>query len=60
MRLAHEMGFRGVSAWVLGQEDPAFWDSLNAWTVRHPRKPLREGTLDERSRRAVRELAERK
>jgi spore germination protein YaaH len=57
MRLAHEMGFRGVSAWVLGQEDPAFWDSLENWAVRHPRKRLREGTFDERSRRAARELA---
>jgi spore germination protein YaaH len=60
MRLAHEMGFRGVSAWVLGQEDPAFWDSLDNWTVRHPRKPLREGTLDQRSRRAAREMAGRR
>jgi spore germination protein YaaH len=59
MRLAHEQGFRGVSAWVLGQEDPAFWDSLDAWTVRHPRKPLREGPFDGRSRRAARELAAR-
>jgi spore germination protein YaaH len=59
MKLAHEMGFRGVSAWVLGQEDPAFWDSLDAWTVRHPRKQLRTGTLDERSRKATRELAAR-
>jgi spore germination protein YaaH len=60
MLLAHEMGFRGVSAWVLGQEDPAFWDSLNGWAVRHPRKLLREGTLDERSRRAARELVAHK
>jgi spore germination protein YaaH len=60
LRLARQMGFRGISAWVLGQEDPAFWDSLDAWTVRHPRKPLREGTLDERSRRAARELARRR
>ena len=57
MRLAHQMGFRGISAWVLGQEDPAFWDSLDAWTVRHPRKPLRSGPLDQRSRTAARALA---
>jgi spore germination protein YaaH len=60
MRLAHDMGFRGVSAWVLGQEDPAFWDSLDAWEVRHPSKLLREGTLDERSRQAARQLAVRR
>ena len=60
MRLAHQMGFRGVSAWALGQEDPAFWDSLENWAVRHPRKALREGTLDERSRRAAREMAPHK
>jgi spore germination protein YaaH len=59
MRLAHELGFRGVSAWVLGQEDPAFWESLDAWTVRHPRKPLREGSFDARSRQAARQLASR-
>ena len=59
MRLAREMGFRGVSAWVLGQEDPAFWDLLDAWTVRHPLKPLRDGTFAERSRQAAREIARR-
>jgi spore germination protein YaaH len=59
MRLARRMGFRGVSAWVLGQEDPAFWDSLDGWTVRHPRKPLREGTFEDRSRLAARQLAGR-
>lgn len=60
MRLAHAMGFRGISAWVLGQEDPAFWDSLAGWSIRRPRKPLREGSLDERSRRAARELSARR
>jgi spore germination protein YaaH len=57
MNLARSMGFRGISAWVLGQEDPAFWDSLGRWRVRHPRKLLLDGPLDERSRRAARELA---
>jgi spore germination protein YaaH len=60
LRLAHEMGFRGVSAWVLGQEDPAFWESLDAWRIRHPRKPLDEGSLDSRSRRASRELGSKR
>ena len=57
LQLAHEMGFIGISAWVIGQEDPAFWDSLDAWRVRHPRKPLTSGSLDERSKRAARSLA---
>ncbi len=59
MRLAHELGFRGISAWVLGQEDPAFWDSLDGWTVRHPRRPLRSGSFDRRSRLAAREAGRR-
>jgi hypothetical protein len=57
MQLAHEMGFLGISAWVIGQEDPAFWDSLDAWRVRHPLKPLASGPLDARSKRAARDLA---
>jgi spore germination protein YaaH len=56
MGMANEMGFRGISAWVLGQEDPAFWDSLDAWQVRHPRKPPATGSLDARSKRAARML----
>ena len=59
MRLAHEMGFLGISAWVAGQEDPAFWDALDGWRVRHPRKPLAPGPLDERSKKAARRLVAR-
>ena len=56
LRLAHDMGFRGISCWVMGQEDPAFWDVLDAWQVRHPRQPLAAGLLDQRSKRAARML----
>ena len=59
MQLAHEMGFRGISAWMLGQEDPGFWESLDAWQVRHPRSSLASGPLDQRSKKAARELAGR-
>lgn len=59
MKLAHEKGFAGISAWVLGQEDPAFWDGLGEWRVRHPRKALPAGTLDARSKRAALALATR-
>jgi len=47
------MGFAGFSAWVLGQEDPAFWDSLDAWRIRHPRKSLATGPLEQRSKKAA-------
>jgi spore germination protein YaaH len=57
--LAHQMGFAGISAWVLGQEDPAFWDSLDGWAVRHPVKPLASGDFNARSKRAARRLAAR-
>ena len=53
MQLACSLGFAGISAWVLGQEDPAFWDSLDGWTIRHPRAPLATGTFDQRSKRAA-------
>jgi hypothetical protein len=57
MQLAHNMGFRGISAWVIGQEDPAFWNSLDAWRILHPVKPLAAGSFDARSKRAARALA---
>jgi len=57
MELAHAKGFAGISAWVLGQEDPAFWEGLNGWRVRHPRHALSLGTLDERSKRASTAIA---
>ena len=56
LQLARKMGFPGVSAWALGQEDPAFWTSLESWRVRHPRAGVATGTFDERSRRAARML----
>jgi spore germination protein YaaH len=57
LRLAHQMGFIGISAWVIGQEDPAFWDSLEGWTIRRPRTRLQVGPLNPRSKRAARLLA---
>ena len=52
--LANEMGFVGISAWALGQEDPAFWASLDSWRVRHVRGAITGGSFDERSKRAAR------
>jgi spore germination protein YaaH len=57
MQLTHDMGFVGISAWVAGQEDPAFWDALDGWQVRHPRHAILTGTLDTRSKAAARKLA---
>jgi spore germination protein YaaH len=54
LQLAHEMGFVGISAWVLGQEDPPFWDALDAWQIRHPRSRLTEGEFADRSKKAAR------
>jgi spore germination protein YaaH len=51
--LASRMGFRGISAWVAGQEDPAFWDSLDRRSIAHPRKDLAAGSLDRRSKQAA-------
>jgi spore germination protein YaaH len=49
--LARQMGFRGVSAWVAGQEDPAFWES--AGPIARVRNPVAQGDFDKRSKRAA-------
>ena len=54
LALSQEMGFPGISAWVLGQEDPAFWETVAAWRVRHPRPAPATGPLDKRAKRAAR------
>jgi spore germination protein YaaH len=59
LQLAHDLGFAGISAWVIGMEDPAFWDALDNWTVRHPRKQLAAGQLNARSKRAAGRLRTR-
>ena len=56
MQLARSMRFAGISAWALGQEDPAFWTSLDSWKIRHPRTVVLTGTFDLRSKRAARML----
>jgi spore germination protein YaaH len=56
MELAHASHFAGISAWVLGQEDPAFWDALDRWQVRHPRAVAVQGSFDQRSRKAAHRL----
>jgi spore germination protein YaaH len=47
----------GISAWVLGQEDPAVWDILaRDYTIRHPRARILPGTFDHRSKAAAKKL----
>ena len=53
MELAHDMGMPGISAWVIGREDPAFWTALDQWQVRHPRKALAKGPADKRAKSAA-------
>ena len=52
--LAREMGLRGISAWVAGQEDPAFWESTGP--VAKVRNALAEGSFEQRSKRAAARL----
>jgi spore germination protein YaaH len=52
--LAREMHFRGVSAWVAGQEDPAFWESTGP--IARVKNPLAEGSFEQRSKRAAARL----
>jgi spore germination protein YaaH len=59
MQLARGMGFPGISAWALGQEDPAFWSSLDRWQVRHPHATPAAGDFNQRSKRAARVLRTR-
>ena len=56
MTLAHDLGIPGISAWVIGQEDPAFWTELDKWSVRHPRKLLAQGPIDRRAKNAAHAL----
>lgn len=51
--VARKMGFRGVSAWVIGQEDPAFWDSLDPRRIARVRNPLPTAPFDRRSKAAA-------
>ena len=57
LQLASASGFRGISGWVLGHEDPDFWRVLEqTYSIRHPRSHLRAGPFDQRSFSAARML----
>jgi spore germination protein YaaH len=47
----------GISAWVLGQEDPEFWTMLaGSYRVAHPKTPPVTGSYEQRSRAAARRI----
>jgi spore germination protein YaaH len=58
LKLAVDRKFRwGISAWVLGQEDPEFWTTLKEnYRVFHPQIPKLTGTANKRSFAAARRM----
>ncbi|HWR15816.1 MAG TPA: glycosyl hydrolase family 18 protein [Terriglobales bacterium] len=57
LTLAVESGMPGISAWVIGMEDPDFWTMLDReFRVTHPKSPAVKGTQEERAKRAARLL----
>ena len=58
LSLAASQKLAGISAWVLGQEDPAMWELLaRDYRIRHPRAAVLGGSFDQRSKSAARSLA---
>jgi spore germination protein YaaH len=57
VELATQLHLAGISAWVLGAEDPAFWQVLEQYRIVHPRVPVVTGTVEERARAAARKLS---
>jgi spore germination protein YaaH len=53
LALARRMRFHGISAWVMGQEDPGFWDSLDPKQIAHLRAPAPPAPFDQRSKSAA-------
>ncbi len=47
----------GISAWVLGSEDPEMWTLIERdYRVSHPRTPVSKGSFEQRARSAARVL----
>ena len=58
--IATKEKLHGISAWVLGQEDPAMWDVLaRDYRIARPKSPLAEGSADVRAKRAARIMTHR-
>ena len=46
-----------ISAWAIGQEDPAMWELLaRDYRIRHPQAPLINGNFEQRARQAAKQL----
>jgi spore germination protein len=60
LELAASQKLTGISAWSLGQEDPAVWELLaRDYRIRHPRVPVLKGSLEQRSKSAAQKIAGR-
>jgi len=47
----------GISAWVLGTEDPEFWTMVaQNYTIKHPKTPVLKGTYEQRTKMAAKRL----
>lgn len=58
LALSKQSRMPGISAWVLGQEDPAFWTMLRRdYRIAHPKAPALHGSFEERAMRAARQLS---
>jgi len=56
LELAADRKLAGVSGWVLGAEDPAFWDAVGRYLITRLRAPLKSGAAELRAKQAAREL----
>jgi spore germination protein YaaH len=60
LRLSVESRMPGISAWVLGPEDPELWTLLQRdYRVRHPKPRVVTGSVEERAKKAARVLAKK-
>jgi spore germination protein YaaH len=60
LSLAASQKLAGISAWVLGQEDPGVWELLaREYQIRHPRARILSGDFERRSKAAARRIAAR-
>jgi spore germination protein YaaH len=60
LELAASQKLAGISAWVLGQEDPAIWELLaRDYRILHPRVPVLTGSFEQRSKAAARRIGDK-
>jgi spore germination protein YaaH len=60
IELAAAEKLHGISAWALGQEDPALWELLTRdYRILHPKAPLAKGSFEERTKKAAGKLGGR-